>query len=351
MRAEKTVVIAVPANQTLTLTGSYGVVGTLDELDSSGASTGSPSALVRGVTTVASAATAKRYSLHCAAGEVDYVLTPGDGSISAADFAKGARSAAQLAAAPTAVDAALGDGVVFYDVADPTLTYRMNAARTAFVGLPGRLAAMAGQNLSVAVSTVCTFATLPAAADYIGYALVTDVGPHGSMWHSNGVTWGIVGGQALLSSTAVAGAAQTGTGSLVQQEHAALSVPGGLLGLNGKIICRGKITVTNNANTKSVKLYYGGSGGTGGENIGGPGTGGISLASNGAIGFTFSFQNRNSASSQLGSNANWGEGLSGTWGGKTIDSANTYDASLRIELTNAGDSATLESVEWWLVRP
>ena len=46
----------------------------------------------------------------------------------------GGRTTAQLAAAPTAADIALGDAVEFYDTNTPTLKYKMNAGHTAFVG-------------------------------------------------------------------------------------------------------------------------------------------------------------------------------------------------------------------------
>lgn len=43
------------------------------------------------------------------------------------------RSSAQIAAAPTADDIALGDSTVFYDIADPTKRYALSSARTSFV--------------------------------------------------------------------------------------------------------------------------------------------------------------------------------------------------------------------------
>lgn len=47
------------------------------------------------------------------------------------------RSAAELAAAPTAKDIAFGDSTVFYDIADPTKRYAMKSDHTAFTAIAG----------------------------------------------------------------------------------------------------------------------------------------------------------------------------------------------------------------------
>lgn len=100
-----------------------------------------------------------------------------------------------------------------------------------------------------------TFAALPAASAYIGQALVTDVGPSGSFWRSNGVSWGLVGGMALLAQGA---GLSVDPGSTSEQDLVSILLPGGLMGTVGELEVVTMWEGTVNANTKTTKVKLGG---------------------------------------------------------------------------------------------
>lgn len=81
-------------------------------------------------------------------------------------YAVAGRSSAQLGTTPTAADIALGDSTVFYDIADPTKRYAMNAGHTAFVALGGA----SGSSLTAAQK----FGLKLRAMDRMGFAIHGD---------------------------------------------------------------------------------------------------------------------------------------------------------------------------------
>jgi hypothetical protein len=186
-----------------------------------------------------------------------------------------------------------------------------------------------------------TWATLPAASAFIGNAFVSDIGAHGSMWRSDGSTWGLVGGQCVIASTAVAATAHTGTTS--KTTIATIAIPAGLMGLNGVLEIYTKWTLTNNANVKTFA-----------PELAGSTLSGIGMASLASYGTRHAVQNRNSASSQIASNGT-PHGYSGSganpWTATTVNTASAQNLTLTMTLANSADSATLESYEIIIRRP
>lgn len=185
-----------------------------------------------------------------------------------------------------------------------------------------------------------TWATLPAAADYIGTAIVSDIGARGSLWQSDGAAWGLVGGACVLERSAVASAAHTGTTS--DTTIRTIALPAGIMGLNGAIEVQVKWSLTNNANGKTCFMQ-----------IGGSTWNGVGMGGSGTFGIRGLLENRNSAASQLGSHGT-NSGYSGgnaTWSAPTVDTSAATSITISIQLANAGDSATLESYMVTLLRP
>lgn len=100
-----------------------------------------------------------------------------------------------------------------------------------------------------------TFSALPVASSYVGNALVTDVGPSGSLWRSNGVSWGLVGGSALLAQGANI---SVSAGSTTEEDIVTLLLPGGLLGAFGQLEVLTMWEGTVNANVKTTRVKLGG---------------------------------------------------------------------------------------------
>lgn len=195
---------------------------------------------------------------------------------------------------------------------------------------------------SETLSFVSTFAwsSLPAAADYIGVAYVSDVGAHGSYWQSNGATWGVVGGAAVLYSSAVAAVAHTGT--TAETTIASLPIQGGLLGMNGAVEIKTRWSVTNNANQKIQYIRFDSTA-----------MGGVGMPSGLTGGLRFEIQNRNSQSAQLSNNGSvHGYATQTTgWATAAFNTANAFNLNINMALSNAADSATLESYQVKLIRP
>lgn len=101
-----------------------------------------------------------------------------------------------------------------------------------------------------------TWATLGAPADYIGLAYVTDVGLSGSLWRSDGATWGLVNGSVVLArghtDLTVTAA------SVTEEDLASIPIPAGLMGANGMLEVTHFWEATNNANVKTMRVKLGG---------------------------------------------------------------------------------------------
>lgn len=103
---------------------------------------------------------------------------------------------------------------------------------------------------------VYTWATKPSAPSSNGSTIrITDVGTGGSLWTSNGSDWYPVGGVVTL---AVSGAAVPNTGNTTENTVATVTIPAGIMGANGVIEVVPLWDFTNNSNTKTMKVKFGG---------------------------------------------------------------------------------------------
>jgi hypothetical protein len=185
-----------------------------------------------------------------------------------------------------------------------------------------------------------TWASLPAAADYIGTAHITDVGVHGSLWRSDGATWGIVGGSCVLYVLNTAGTALTGTTALTAM--ASIPIAAGLLGLNGALEAEVKFSHNSSAGNKTVSC-----------SIGATGFGGVTSTTSLSTGARWNIQNRNSAAVQIGSNGTT-HGLAanaGAWLTGTENTAVAKNFVVNAQLGSGADSVTIEAIRLILVRP
>ncbi len=206
----------------------------------------------------------------------------------------------------------------------------------------GVVSLVSGDGNLYALAQTFTWATLPAAADYIGPAHVSDVGVHGSLWRSDGSTWGIVGGSAVLAVNNVAGTTLTGTAS--ETELYSLTIKGGLLGLNGALEVIGKYTMTNSGNIKTFRTRMGGLAGT---VVNDP-----QFTTSATIHMTTRIENRNSQSSQIGSNGTANiTSSTNSWRTASVNTSSDWSLSLSGQLASTGESITLEQVRVVLVRP
>lgn len=115
---------------------------------------------------------------------------------------------------------------------------------------------VSGDGQTWALTNTYTWATLPAAASYIGTAHITDIGEHGSLWRSDGATWGVVGGSVILAAY---GADLTVTAaSTAEVDLVTLNIPAGLIGPNGQLVVTHFWEGTNNANIKTPRVKLGG---------------------------------------------------------------------------------------------
>ena len=188
-----------------------------------------------------------------------------------------------------------------------------------------------------------TWATTPSASAYAAGTTfrASDVGiSPGMVFVSDGTRWIPDGPQILgRSASAVSGAADTAENIL-----ATVTVPANLLGLNGGLLAYSTWSYTNSANVKTLRLRFGGIGGT--QYLLTTRTTEILMHDLRRI------RNRNSASSQVGgANSSMLSGL-GASASALITSANDTTAAVDLVLTGqkatAGETLTLESYEVWL---
>jgi hypothetical protein len=191
-------------------------------------------------------------------------------------------------------------------------------------------------------SPVYTFGSLPLPGSYIGNAFVADVGLHGSLWRSDGVSWGLVGGQVVVADTAVASSPLTGT--TTETVAFTYTIPPGLLGLNGSLLVEARRTHTNSANAKTGRVRLGG---LAGASLDGPQVTAFNTSFH-----TSRVQNRNAANSQIGGNGALNLTASANaFSTSAVDTSVAQDLVYTLQLANSGESITLESIRVILVRP
>ena len=151
------------------------------------------------------------------------------------------------------------------------------------------------------------------------------------MWRGNGTNW--VRLSQILFYALTAAVALTGT--TVETTLVTLTIPAGLIGSSGKVKLYPLWSVTNNANNKTVRIKLGGSTGYFLQSSG------YAQLSNLVI-----FRNFNSESVQkVSSGLPAGLGsTSGAFTSLTIDTSAATTIEVTGQLTNSGDTLTLESL-------
>lgn len=187
-----------------------------------------------------------------------------------------------------------------------------------------------------------TWAGRPASGNLSDRIRITDLGFAGANVVWDGTAW-IPDGAQLLGRGSAANNNLTGT--VTETAMATVTIPAGAMGLNGGLQIRSVWTVTNSANNKSLRARLGGMAGT---QFLAAGVTTVVVASD-----QRTIRNRNSAASQitsytststtsLGNSSN-----SATTG--TVDTSAAQDLVFTGQLTNTGETITLESYEVWLL--
>lgn len=178
---------------------------------------------------------------------------------------------------------------------------------------------------------VYTWATKPvASASTNKQILITDVGNGGSFWRSNGTDWFPVGGMVVL---ACSGAAAANTGDTTENTKATVTIPAGIMGTNGAIEVIPLFDWTNNGNTKTVRVKFGGSV-----------VYSIATTATTSCQMMYIVRNANSASAQIAQASN---GTSGTGAvvasllTGTIDTTAATTITITAQCANAADTITL----------
>lgn len=148
-------------------------------------------------------------------------------------------------------------------------------------------------------------------------------------------------GGRLLAASAVAVPL---TGSTVETALATITIPAGAMGLSGAVEVRASLSNNNSANTKAIRIRFGGLAGTVYFTT--------SVSTSVSLEAARRIRNRSSASSQVGSASSTATAPGSSSGALVTSTVDTSaDASLVIsgQLSNAADSVTLEGYEVWLL--
>lgn len=100
-----------------------------------------------------------------------------------------------------------------------------------------------------------TWANKPSVAPNGQIICVTDVGENGSLWRGNGTNWIKMSVIPLLNLTT----AVSLTGTTSETTMQTMNINGGVMGAKGKLRIYVMYNVTNNANTKTLRLKHSGS--------------------------------------------------------------------------------------------
>lgn len=103
----------------------------------------------------------------------------------------------------------------------------------------------------------CTWITRPAAANNAGVLIhVSDIGVGGSLWLSDGTRWSPLNGSVTLGQSGIAASCPADT---AVHDLAIAVVPGGTLGLNGRLEVTSLWTVSTGGGNKNLRVMFGGS--------------------------------------------------------------------------------------------
>lgn len=137
------------------------------------------------------------------------------------------------------------------------------------------------------------------------------------------------------------------TGTVADTALATISIPGGLMGPNGRIEIDAYWTFTNSANNKSLRMWWNGLGVTL--------VGGINLTTTSSYRESRFIQNQNSPSSQISLNDAFGNGgfaaATAAAVTATVNTNSPVNLVLSGTLANAADTITLAAYSVRLVRP
>lgn len=163
-------------------------------------------------------------------------------------------------------------------------------------------------------------------------AFVADTG---RMKSRQGGAWRVSDGWRVLAHY---GAAAAHTGSTSETALRTITIPGGALGPNGAVRITALFSWTSNANTKTLRVRFGGASGQAYLNT--------NVTSNASLSWQGVIVNRGGANSQIGvPNLAGGFGQSsGAPNSSSIDTANDVNIVLSGTLANGGDTVTLECV-------
>lgn len=100
-----------------------------------------------------------------------------------------------------------------------------------------------------------TWATKPSVAPLGQIICITDVGENGSLWRGNGTTWKRL--HQIRFSDLSTSVVLTGTTS--ETTLLTVNIPAGLIGISGKVKMYPLYSMTNNANSKVLRVKLGGS--------------------------------------------------------------------------------------------
>lgn len=199
-------------------------------------------------------------------------------------------------------------------------------------------------NVLAAPARSYSWSALPLPADYIGTAYVTDVGLRGSLWRSDGTTWGLVNGSCVYARGHTD--LTVGAGSTAEEDLVSIPLLPGLMGLNGQIIVTHFWQATNNANVKTMRVKLGGT---------------AFFANAAALGSAAIFLppptrifNRNSQSSQIAfaaANGNTTVATASAATTGTVDTSAVQTLAISGQKATGSDTLTLLAYSVELIRP
>lgn len=190
---------------------------------------------------------------------------------------------------------------------------------------------MAIINIPKLIPSQIAWANRPSAANNYGMVIeVSNIGTNGSYWVSNGTRWMPMNGDITLANV---NSTYSHTGTVAETTLATVTIPGGVMGTSSRIEVIALFTTTNSANTKTIKVKFGG-------------TSYYSVNSTtiNAVTTVTNICNNKSTSSQIGSGGNSSAGIgSATVAAATSSVDTTQDVALTFTgtLANSGENISL----------
>lgn len=189
---------------------------------------------------------------------------------------------------------------------------------------------------------IYTFENRPTASLMAGGIIkISNVGPAGSYWISNGTRWQPLGGSCLLAISQVASSV---TGTTSETNLASYTLQSGLMSANGQLEVFVLWSYTNSVNTKAPRMRFG----FDYDPLGGNIFYNPSITTTNTLQSFMILKNNNAQNAQLGFANNTGSGYATSIGSVVTSSWNTASTSYKTglhfngALGNAADTLTLE---------